>query len=888
MDVLDDCEVALKAGGSGQETAINDILDLLSAPAEGAPDAVKSRAAQILAANFNEVADMADRIVETLVGMGAAGTKHATSVRIHTIVSLSNIVKHATEPLAPAALEQIRDFASATLSTETSGVIVRHLTGLTKLVGRPSAIKAKVASPPTTPKQDVAPTPSPSPSPPRTTDASPCAESGRLDAPLTAEEVLQRESEARREKFRLEEKRRQDRRKELAVPPTPYLYIRHFPSEATPAQFATYFNHVDPGMMPRDVVLHLANGARHAFVKFGTTELATKAIALSAEKAFDETFWLPVAYARGPIVSTVDFHIYGSSFPTDWTKHSTLWAHTVSHFARKYGSNSSHWAVRSPGVIWFASKSITQHLVLKGVQIDDKQLVVVYNVADQRRGDGRIGDRTSDDGKNRSDDRERKLDPPPRANEPSSRRYGEPEMSRYGPVGGKDDRRSGSERDRSPVRKPTVGELAKERSRSRDRRASPERMRRASPPRGRPAARSRSRDGPMRRSPPPMRRSPPPMRPSVRTLARSPERSARRSRSPVRPAMRSPVRPRSPMRRSPVRQRSPPRRSPMRPRSPMRRSPMRRSVGRPRSPMRRSPMRPPSPGRPRSPMRRSPQPHVRPRSPMRRSPVRQPSPPRSLPMRSRSRSPMPNPDRRSRSREQRRLGSPMIQQGRRSPGRAPPSRPRTPSPRRDVPRPQRSRSRDLERRESSLRNSPRPATPERRPSLRDDVSRRDRVEVLRQEEGRVLPRTNSARSQRSRSRSRPARSAAARPSSSASDVAKPTTTIKAEARDTRSLAEIAREAAAKRPSISETHNVVREQPDYSNVVFDPLPVAKEDGPIMAPLLQSLRQSGNDTPRSVASDDSSSLSIKSLLNPKPVRRGVELDELAVDYDDDDDE
>ncbi|KDO28465.1 hypothetical protein SPRG_06704 [Saprolegnia parasitica CBS 223.65] len=217
----------------------------------------------------------------------------------------------------------------------------------------------------------------------------------------------------------------------------------------------------------------------------------------------------------------------------------------------------------------------------------------------------------------------------------------------------------------------------------------------------------------------------------------------------------------------------------------------------------------------------------------------------------------------------------MVMQGRRSPGRAPTSRPRTPSPRRDVPRAQRSRSRDLER-----RNSPRPATPERRPSLRDDVSRRDRVEVLRQEEGRALPRTNSVRSQRSRSR--PGRSTTTR---SGCDVAKPTTT-KTEVRDTRSLAEIAREAAAKRPSVSETHHVVREQPDYSNVVFDPLPVAKEGGPIMAPLLQSLRQSGNDTPRSVASDDSSSLSIKSLLNPKPVRRGVELDELAVDYDDDD--
>ncbi|KDO28466.1 hypothetical protein SPRG_06705 [Saprolegnia parasitica CBS 223.65] len=448
MDVLDDCEVALKAGGSGQETAVNDILDLLSAPAEGAPDAVKSRAAQILAANFNEVADMADRIVETLVGVGAAGAKHATSVRIHTIVSLSNIVKHAAEPLAPSVLERIREFASATLSTETSGVIMRHLTGLTKLVGSPSTTKAKaastspkqvvqvaslpkqvvqvasspkqvvqvasspkqetqvasspeqevqVASSPeqevqvaSSPKQEVQVAQASSPSPPRPADASLREASSCRD---TVDSTAQRDvMDARREKFRLEEKRRQESRKELAVPPTPYLYIRHFPHDATSSMFAAYFNCVDPNMTARDVVLHTSNGARHAFVKFDSIELATKAIELTAEKVFDESFWLPVAYARGPIVSTVDLHIHGSTFPTDWTKHSSLWAHTVAYFTRRHGSSkSSTWAVRSPGVLWFASKSITQYLVLKGVEIDGTQLVAVYNVADQRRGDARAG-----------------------------------------------------------------------------------------------------------------------------------------------------------------------------------------------------------------------------------------------------------------------------------------------------------------------------------------------------------------------------------------------------------------------------------------------------------------------------------------------------------------
>ncbi|OQS02011.1 hypothetical protein THRCLA_05582 [Thraustotheca clavata] len=784
------------AVAAGDVSAYEQVLRVLVD--EGSGETSKAAAAQLLAAHWNAFPAKSSAVVEAL--LAACEAKNANSVRIHSIIALSNVVKQAKEPLTSEDMDKISVFTKDALSVENRGVLVRHLTGLSKLIEGPKPESSTQVS----------------------TEGG-----GRLG------------------------------KKELPVPPSPYLMLRHFPRETTNNMLYDYFSAIEPSVK---ISLHTPpNGHSHAFINFSSTEKATAAITYCRNQPFRNGYRLNAMFARGRSVLTVDFHRVGS-FPTDWSQHTALWDSTVEQLEKEYPKK---WTVRSPGVVSFESKDICQHLVQFGLLVTDTQLFVVYNAAEQRREDkavppyrsndfnkhlnspartnspqqpldatnkqeplengeveaGEINDNKNDTTVGASELQENKNDRPTSWGPPSRNEQQPPRNatnSSWGPPSRpaeipmqqqrneppRNEVKNNRSAERPAPGKTTLGALARSnnrspprpqnRSRSREsRRGGP--PRRDSPPRGRPPARSRSKESfrPNSRGNSRERRDgPPPMNRNRETLRDKANRQNNRSRS------------REPARRPA----SPPRRGYSPPRQPSRR---------PRSPPRR-PNLPPSPGRPSSPGYRG--------SPM--APNGSPRPP------SRDFREEPRKD----------------EFARREEGR-------------DEPRNAWQRSRSREAKPSS-----RPREVERTNLEGTTRDNRSLADIARVGGADVIARNSP------------------RPAPSKPEVAV--------SKDNRSLAEIAAAAAAitKRPrSPSPPKEVIadRQQPDYSNVVFDPLPTDADDVPrrVVSP---SPAVVAGERSSPVAEDKSNSLG--NILNPKPPapkRQKIEdLDELAVDYEDDD--
>ncbi|RHZ20996.1 hypothetical protein DYB37_001432 [Aphanomyces astaci] len=116
-----------------KDIVFKDILGAIQVP--GASDGAKSLAAQLVSKHVANFPHYEDATIDALVSLSQLGEgKQSQSVRIHAILGLVMFMKGQTI-ISLALHEKLSQFVNMTLASETSGVLVRHLTSLHKLLG---------------------------------------------------------------------------------------------------------------------------------------------------------------------------------------------------------------------------------------------------------------------------------------------------------------------------------------------------------------------------------------------------------------------------------------------------------------------------------------------------------------------------------------------------------------------------------------------------------------------------------------------------------------------------------------------------------------------------------------------------------------------------------
>lgn len=128
--------------------AYEEIIHVVSQPNDNA-DAVLSLAAQLLTKHFFKFPHVHMNVVEGLLAL--CKVERPQAVRIHTIRSLLQIVKTPGaegQQLSSNCLDRISNVMRKNMASETSGVILRHMTQLSKAIQEREASDAKDTSRP--------------------------------------------------------------------------------------------------------------------------------------------------------------------------------------------------------------------------------------------------------------------------------------------------------------------------------------------------------------------------------------------------------------------------------------------------------------------------------------------------------------------------------------------------------------------------------------------------------------------------------------------------------------------------------------------------------------------------------------------------------------------
>lgn len=128
--------------------AYEEVIHVVSQPNDNA-DAVLSLAAQLLTKHFFKFPHVHMNVVEGLLAL--CKVERPQAVRIHTIRSLLQIVKTPDaegQQLSTSCLDRISNVMRKNMASETSGVILRHMTQLSKAIQEREASDSKETSRP--------------------------------------------------------------------------------------------------------------------------------------------------------------------------------------------------------------------------------------------------------------------------------------------------------------------------------------------------------------------------------------------------------------------------------------------------------------------------------------------------------------------------------------------------------------------------------------------------------------------------------------------------------------------------------------------------------------------------------------------------------------------
>ncbi|KAH9159100.1 hypothetical protein LEN26_002513 [Aphanomyces euteiches] len=304
---------------------------------EETPDGGKSLGAQLLAKNVLTFPHYEEITIDVLISMGqAAEPKQSQSVRIHAILGLVTYVKAQTT-ISLTIHEKLVRFVQTTIGRETSGVLVRHLTSLQKLLNPP--VNPTVAALASTPRQH--------------TPSSPIAD-GNDTGPKREE-----------------------------IPPSPFLFIKGFTQSTDLNRLISYFQNVDPSISRQNIHFHAPNKShnQNAFLNCLTIEKARAAIEYAKTHLFYGRRLLTL-FARGPSVTSVVFHL-AESFPTSWNDHGDIWSQIQLELQNRYPSGS--FTVKAVGKVTFESLEVVKALVVQGMQIQEHKIWIVYDVDEQNK-----------------------------------------------------------------------------------------------------------------------------------------------------------------------------------------------------------------------------------------------------------------------------------------------------------------------------------------------------------------------------------------------------------------------------------------------------------------------------------------------------------------------
>ncbi|ETV93906.1 hypothetical protein H310_12250 [Aphanomyces invadans] len=313
-----------------KEIVFADILRVLQMP--GGTDGAKSLAAQLVSKHAPTFPHHEDAAIDALINLSQGGDgKQSQSVRIHAILGLVTFVKGQTTISLPLH-EKLGQFVHATLARETSGVLLRHLTSLQKLLT--PAPTAPVAS---------------APSSSLTTAAVPSSPA---------------KPEPRRE----------------CIPPSPYLYIKGFQLGTELGKLLAYFQNVDPTLTLSKIHLNKASKHHHnAFLNCTTIDKARQVIEYASTHPFDNRN-LVALFARGPQVASVVFHL-ASSYPTPPNDLAEVWPDVKSELQRL---KATYWST-TVGKAKFDSMDFVKMLVTKGLTVRGQKIWIVYDMDEQAK-----------------------------------------------------------------------------------------------------------------------------------------------------------------------------------------------------------------------------------------------------------------------------------------------------------------------------------------------------------------------------------------------------------------------------------------------------------------------------------------------------------------------
>ncbi|ETV83855.1 hypothetical protein H257_04462 [Aphanomyces astaci] len=320
LELLDDIQE--------KDIVFKDILGAIQVP--GASDGAKSLAAQLVSKHVANFPHHEDATIDALVSLSQLGEgKQSQSVRIHAILGLVMFMKGQTI-ISLALHEKLSRFVNMTLARETSGVLVRHLTSLHKLLG-----------------------PTPNVSIPKSTN------------PVTAAPPSPAKVDSKQD----------------FIPPSPFVFVKGFQRSSDADRLLAYFQVIDPSLSRDTVHLHNLNRThQNVFIDSSSIDKAREIIQYASTHPFQGRT-LTAQFARGPAVTSVVFHA-ADSYPTDWTDLESMWPDVTAELRRRFPK--AQFVTTSIGKATFESLDTVKTLVTKGLTVrGGRKICVVYDSDEQ-------------------------------------------------------------------------------------------------------------------------------------------------------------------------------------------------------------------------------------------------------------------------------------------------------------------------------------------------------------------------------------------------------------------------------------------------------------------------------------------------------------------------
>ncbi|RLO08125.1 hypothetical protein DYB28_002069 [Aphanomyces astaci] len=311
-----------------KDIVFKDILGAIQVP--GASDGAKSLAAQLVSKHVANFPHYEGATIDALVSLSQLGEgKQSQSVRIHAILGLVMFMKGQTI-ISLALHEKLSQFVNMTLASETSGVLVRHLTSLHKLLG-----------------------PTPNVSIPKSTN------------PVTAAPPSPAKVDSKQD----------------FIPPSPFVFVKGFQRSSDADRLLAYFQVIDPSLSRDTVHLHNLNRThQNVFIDSSSIDKAREIIQYASTHPFQGRT-LTAQFARGPAVTSVVFHA-ADSYPTDWTDLGSLWPDVAAELRRRFPK--AQFVTTSIGKATFESLDTVKTLVIKGLTVrGGRKICVVYDSDEQ-------------------------------------------------------------------------------------------------------------------------------------------------------------------------------------------------------------------------------------------------------------------------------------------------------------------------------------------------------------------------------------------------------------------------------------------------------------------------------------------------------------------------